>query len=69
MDLFRFREKHTPQTEHRPLQRARMATKCGMVSFYRLGNLYANEWEDYSNYFGEGSEISRIWALTHSLVF
>ena len=30
---------------------------------------YANKWEDYSNYFGEGVEISRIWATTHSLVF
>ena len=30
---------------------------------------YANEREDYSNYCGEGVEISRIWATTHSLVF
>ena len=30
---------------------------------------YVNEWEDYSNYFGDGVEISRIWATTHSLVF
>jgi len=30
---------------------------------------YANEWEDYCNYFGEGVEISRIWAIAHSLVF
>ena len=30
---------------------------------------YASEWEDYSNYSGEGVEISRIWATTHSLVF
>ena len=29
----------------------------------------ANEWEDYSNYFGEGVEISRNWATTHFLVF
>ena len=28
-----------------------------------------NEWEDYSNYFGEGVEIPRIWAIAHSLVF
>ena len=28
-----------------------------------------NEWEDYSNYFGEGVEISRNWATAHSLVF
>ena len=25
----------------------------------------ANEWEDYSNYFGEGVEISRNWATAH----
>ena len=30
---------------------------------------YANEQEDYSSYFGEGAEISRIWATAHSLVF
>ena len=30
--------------------------------------LYANEWEDYSNYFWEGVGISRIWATAHSLV-
>ena len=30
---------------------------------------YANEWEGYSNYFGEGVEISRNWATTHFLVF
>ena len=30
---------------------------------------YVNEWEDYSNYFGEGVEISRNWATTHFLVF
>ena len=30
---------------------------------------YVNEWEDYSNYFWEEVEISRIWATTHSLVF
>ena len=30
---------------------------------------YANEQEDYSNYFWEGAEISRIWATAHSLVF
>ena len=29
----------------------------------------ANQWEDYSNYFGEGVEISRNWATTHFLVF
>ena len=29
----------------------------------------ANEWEDYSNYFGEGVEVSRNWATSHSLVF
>ena len=24
--------------------------------------IYANEWEDYSNYLGERAEVSRIWA-------
>ena len=29
---------------------------------------YANEWEDYFLYLGEGAEISRNWATAHSLV-
>ena len=29
----------------------------------------ANEWEDYSNYLGEGVGISRNWATTHFLIF
>ena len=36
------------------------AVKCGMVSFIGWVISYANEWEDYSNYFGGGAEISRI---------
>ena len=38
MDLFRFREKHTPQTECGLSQRVSVATKGNMVSFYRQGN-------------------------------
>ena len=29
----------------------------------------ANKWEDYSNYSGEGVEMSRSWATAHFLVF
>ena len=39
-----------------------------VFSFYRLGNLYANEWGDYFSYFGEGVEISRNRATAHSEV-
>ena len=28
-----------------------------------------NEWEDYSNYLGDGAGISRIWATTHFFAF
>ena len=38
MDLFRYRERHSPQTECGPLQRASAAVKFGVVSSYRLGN-------------------------------
>ena len=38
MELFRFSEKHTPQTECGPFQRVNAAVKWGMVSFYRPGN-------------------------------
>ena len=35
---------------------------CGAVSFYSLDNFIGyNEWEDYSNHFGEGAEVSRNW--------
>ena len=29
---------------------------------------YVDEWEDYSNYFWEGVESSRLWVTAHSLV-
>ena len=38
VDLFRFREKHSLQTECGPSQATSAAAKCVMVSFYRLGN-------------------------------
>ena len=38
MDLFRYREKHIPQTECGPLLRVSAALKFGVVSFYRQGN-------------------------------
>ena len=38
VDLFRFREKHAPQTECGPLQSTSAATKFGMINFYKLGN-------------------------------
>ena len=70
MDLFTFREKHTSQTVFAPSQRVSVTTKYGMVSFYISWVIsYVIEWEDYSNYFGEGAEISRIRATAHSLVF
>lgn len=37
--------------------------KYGVVSFYGLIS-QANEWEDFSNYFGERAGISRNWATT-----
>ena len=30
---------------------------------------YANKWEDYFNYLGEGAGISRNWAAMQVLVF
>ena len=38
VDLFRFREKHTLQTECGPSQAMSAAAKCVIVRFYRLGN-------------------------------
>ena len=43
MDLFRYRDKHTliePSTDRaRAIAKGECGAKCGMVSFYRLGNL------------------------------
>ena len=69
MDLFRFRAKHTPQTESVPPQGASVALKFGVASFYRWVSSYANEWEDPSSSFGEGVGVSRIRATAHCLVF
>ena len=71
VDLFRFREKHTPQTECGPSQRASARQSRNVSWLVLIGWVisYANEWEDYSTYFREGAEISRIWATIHSLVF
>ena len=47
MDLFR--EKHTPQTECGPSQRvSAVALKCGVISFYGLGNFIF--WERGGNF-------------------
>ena len=39
MDLFRFREKYTPQIECGPSQRASAVTSVAWLLFIRLGNL------------------------------
>ena len=41
----------------------------GWLVFMDWVILYANKWEDYSNYLGEGVEISRNWATAHFLIF
>ena len=51
-------ETNTLQRKNVGHLRRQEALKYGMVSFYGVGN----EWEDYFNYFGEGSGISRDWA-------
>ena len=45
------------------------APKYVVVSFYGLGISWANEWEDYCNYFREGVEIFRNWVTAHFLTF
>ena len=67
MDLFRFREKHTPDSVgHR--RRQMWPRNVEWLVFIGWVISYANDWEDYSNYFWEGVEISRILVTTHSLV-
>ena len=47
----------------------RAASKYAVANFYGMDNFIDYEWEDYSNHFGEGVEISRNWGTTHVLVF
>ena len=67
MDLFRFREKHTPDSVgHRRGQV--WPRNVAWLIFIGWVISYANNWEDYFNYFWERMEISRILVTTHSLV-
>ena len=64
-------------TERSALHRQSVGQRRGQMRLQKLVWLdfigwvisYANEWEDYSNYFWEEVEISRIWATAHSMVF
>ena len=65
------REKHTPQTRVWDQHRGQPWRPQYLVWLAFMGWVIsqANEWEYYSNYFGEGVEISRNWATTHFLIF
>ena len=67
MDLFGFRERHIPHTEYGPPQRVSAARNVVWLAFIGWVVWYANEWEDYSIYFGEGG--GDFQELGHSLVF
>ena len=66
MDVFRENTLHRHTVGH---CRGLVHVKCGLVRFYGRVISQGNEWEDFSNCFGEGLEISRNWATTHFLVF
>ena len=59
MDLFK--EKHTPQTERGPSQKA---PGTGLSVFVGVGNFV---WEEYSRFYGEEVGISRNWATFYCL--
>lgn len=44
------------------LRKGELAWHVGLLVFMVWIILWANKWEDYSNYFGEGVGISRNWA-------
>ena len=52
-----------------PSQSANALQNAARLVFIGEAISHANEWENYSNYSGEGVEVSRTWAITHSLVF
>ena len=68
MDLFRFREKHILQSVNCHRGQVWPGNVAWLV-FIGWVISHANEWEDFSNYFGDEAEISRSWATAHSLVF
>ena len=51
------------------LRRQEKSQNTAQLVFMFLVVSEANEWEDYSNSFGERAEISRNWATAHLLVF
>ena len=51
MDLFRFREKHTPQSVGHHTVQMQLWNVVWLVFISRVIS-YTNEWEDYSSYFG-----------------
>ena len=61
-------ENNTLHRQYGPPQKARVASKCGVFSFYGRVIPQANEWEDHSNYLEERAEVSRNQASTHFLV-
>ena len=61
------RAKHP--TEYGPPQKMRSTRVQGCRFLQGWVISQANEWEDYSNYFGEGMGISRNWATAHFSVF
>ena len=68
MVVFRYRLKHTPQSVCHCRGWVQQWNVAWLV-FINWVISYANEWEDYSNYFWEGAEVSRIWATANSMVF
>ena len=67
MDLFR--QKHTPQAEWAIPEGGSGTRVCGCQCLQGWVISQANEWEEYSNYMGEGVRISRSWATAHFLTF
>ena len=60
---------HRQSVSHHRGRMQQLRNVAWLVFFIGWIISYANEWEGYSNYFGEGAEISRIWATAHLLVF
>ena len=69
MDLFRFREVHSTDRVWAITEGEYSHEIVAWLVFIGWVISQANEWADYSNSFGEGTEISRDWATAHSLVF
>ena len=64
-------QRNRPEPECRPYQKTRKESSPNKAWLVLIGWIisWADQWEDYNSYFGEGVGISKSWATNHFLNF